>query len=66
MGDAARADGAARVHDRPRTGGGGGALLDLLGPEQPGQVQVLGVGVYIWNVRQTERLLQPCAQRGRR
>ncbi|MFO1193860.1 MAG: DUF4080 domain-containing protein [Rhodoferax sp.] len=35
-----------------------GALLDLFGPEQPGQVQVLGLGVYIWNVRQTERLLQ--------
>jgi hypothetical protein len=33
-------------------------LLDLLGPEQPGQVQVLGVGVYIWNVVPTGVLLQ--------
>ncbi|MBP6851535.1 MAG: DUF4080 domain-containing protein [Rhodoferax sp.] len=33
-------------------------LLDLLGPVQPGQVQVIGVGVYIWNVVPTGVLLQ--------
>jgi len=33
-------------------------LLELLGPQRPGQVQVVGFGVYIWNVRQTGTLLQ--------
>lgn len=34
------------------------ALLTLLGPFQPGRVQVLGLGVYIWNVRQTCALVR--------
>ena len=34
------------------------ALLERFGPEQPGQAQVLGLGVYIWNVRQTAALVQ--------
>ena len=33
-------------------------LLALLGPQQPGATQVVGFGVYIWNVTQTEALLR--------
>ncbi len=33
-------------------------LLALLGPAQPGAVQIVGFGVYIWNVRQTTEVLQ--------
>ena len=33
-------------------------LLALLGAPQPGQVQVLGLGVYIWNVTQTCALVR--------
>ena len=33
-------------------------LLDLLGPEQPGQAQVVGFGVYIWNAVATGAVLQ--------
>ena len=33
-------------------------LLDLFGPQQPGQVQVVGFGVYIWNAVPTAAVLQ--------
>ena len=33
-------------------------LLALLGPAEAGQVQVIGFGVYIWNVRQTCALVR--------
>ena len=33
-------------------------LLDLLGPLQPGQAQVVGFGVYIWNVVPTGAVLR--------
>ena len=33
-------------------------LLTLLGAPQPGRVQVIGFGVYIWNVRQTCALVR--------
>jgi tRNA A37 methylthiotransferase MiaB len=34
------------------------ALLELLGPVQPNRVQVLGLGVYIWNTAQTLELVR--------
>ena len=34
------------------------ALLALLGLPQPGVVQIVGFGVYIWNVRQTTEVLR--------
>ena len=33
-------------------------LLEQLGPKQPGQVQIIGFGVYIWNVTQTTELVR--------
>lgn len=33
-------------------------LLTLLGQRQPGQAQILGLGVYVWNVRQSTELLR--------
>ena len=33
-------------------------MLALLGPAQPGAVQIIGLGVYIWNVTQSTELLR--------
>jgi hypothetical protein len=33
-------------------------LLERLGPEHPGKTQIIGLGVYIWNVTQTTALVQ--------
>ena len=33
-------------------------LLGLLGPEQEGSVQIIGFGVYIWNIHQTTELVR--------
>ena len=33
-------------------------LLNTLGEERPGQTQVIGFGVYIWNVLQTTELIR--------